>query len=99
MKHIPLLVKGGVAARFNKMPRSIISRAQTGWSGLSNFNAPYLIVPQNFYCYSFGFELYFSHLNLSGGYSEPMNGNPKLHLAYYAAADSRRQGERVSIRF
>jgi hypothetical protein len=32
-------------------------------------------------------------------YSEPMNGNPKLHLAYYAAADSRRQGERVSIRF
>jgi hypothetical protein len=30
---IPLLVKGGVAARFNKVPRSIISRAQTGWLG------------------------------------------------------------------
>jgi hypothetical protein len=59
----------------------------------------YLIVLPKFSCCPFGFELYFLHLNLSGGYSEPMNGNPKLHLAYYAAADSRRQGERVSIRF
>ena len=38
MGAIPLLVKGGVAARFNKMPRSILSRAQTGWLGFEQFN-------------------------------------------------------------